>query len=166
VRRATGRFLLTSVTLTTIYLLVLASLDPGDVLTGMVVSVLIVGASRRAAAAGTGRRIPFPQLGAAPGLVVGTLADILRGTWHVALHIVGTHRFERPGIVAIPRGDRTVSGVAAWGYLTATSPDEIVVDVDEERGILLVHVLDARNPETVRARHQTLYERRQGRVFP
>jgi multisubunit Na+/H+ antiporter MnhE subunit len=91
---------------------------------------------------------------------------MVRGTWHVALHIVRGRHPGASGLVAIPRGARTRSGVAAWGYLTALSPDEIVVDADDERGVLLVHVLDARDPRAIHARHQRVYERRQRRVFP
>jgi multisubunit Na+/H+ antiporter MnhE subunit len=161
-----SRFVLVTMTLTTAYLLVLASVHPGDVLTGVTISAIVAAVSRRPSAGGTSAPTLLRRLAGAPRLALGTLGDMLRGTWHVALHILGTHRFETPGIVAIPAGERTVAGIAAWGYLTAVSPDEIVVDVDETRGMLLVHVLDTTRADTVRGRHRMLYERRQGRVFP
>jgi multisubunit Na+/H+ antiporter MnhE subunit len=46
------------------------------------------------------------------------------------------------------------------------SPDTIVVEVDEQRGELLLHVLDARDPDAVRREQLGSYERRQRRVFP
>jgi multisubunit Na+/H+ antiporter MnhE subunit len=161
-----ARFVLMTVTLTAVYLLVLTSVQPGDVLLGATLSVVIAAALVRAFPAG---RVDSPlggRLAAAPGLAVKTVAGIVRGTWHVALYTLGRRRLERPGLVAIPKEDRTPSGVAAWGFLTALSPDEIVVDIDEQRGVLLVHVLDAGDPEAIRVRHHEAHERRQRRVFP
>ena len=105
-------------------------------------------------------------MAAAPALALGTLADMVRGNWHVAQYVLGRRRLDAPGIVAIPKGARTSSGVAAWGYITAISPDEIVVEADDERGVLLVHLLDARDVPAIHARHEETYERRQRRVFP
>ena len=159
-------FVLLTVTLTVVYLLVLTSVQPGDVLVGAALSVAIAAASMWAR---PGARLGPPiagRLAAAPALVLGTLVDMVRGTWHVALYVLGGRRLESPGIVAIPRGERTSCGVAVWGYITAISPDEIVVDADDERGVLLVHVLDARDGSAIRARHEHTYERRQRRVFP
>jgi multicomponent Na+:H+ antiporter subunit E len=161
-----GRFVFLVVTLTIIYLLVLTSTQPGDVLVGGGLASVTAWAWTRAVPAA---RAPSPlawRLIAAPALAVGTLADVLRGTWHVALYVLGRRRLESPGLVAVPKGERTASGVAAWGYLTALSPDEIVVDVDDERGVLLVHVLDAGDPGAIRARHEATYRGRQRRVFP
>jgi multisubunit Na+/H+ antiporter MnhE subunit len=159
--------ILLTVFLTVLYLVVLASVQPGDVLVGGVLSAAIAAVAERVRRR-PGHRVPPLALRAvaAPLLAGSTVAAIVRGTWHVALYALGRRRIEQPGIVAIPAGHRTPSGVAVWGYLTALSPDEIVVDIDEERGVLLVHVLDASDPEAIRARHHDAYERRQRRVFP
>ena len=50
-------------------------------------------------------------------------------------------------------------GVALWGVLTGEAPDEVVVDVDTERDVLVVHLIDAGDPEAVRARHADTHER-------
>jgi multisubunit Na+/H+ antiporter MnhE subunit len=160
------RFMLLTLTLTAIYLLVLTSVQPGDVLVGVALSVAIAAASMRTLPGGRAGAPLAVRLAAAPALAIGTLADIVRGTWHVSLYIVRRGRLERPGIVTVPKGARTPSGVAAWGFLTALSPDEIVVDIDDERGVMLVHVLDASDTEAVRRRHHDTYEQRQRRVFP
>ena len=59
-----------------------------------------------------------------------------------------------PGFVEIPRGSRSRHGVALWGVLTGEAPDEYPVAVDDGRHILVVHVIDARDPDAIRARHQ------------
>ena len=159
------RFLVFTVALTIIYLLVLTSVHPGDVLVGTVLSASIAAASTVARPRRLGRPL-VPRLAAAPALALGTLADMVRGNWHVAQYVLGRRRLDAPGIVAIPKGARSSSGVAAWGYITAISPDEIVVEADDERGVLLVHLLDARDVPAIHARHEETYERRQRRVFP
>jgi len=159
------RFVLFTVALTIVYLLVLTSVHPGDVLVGAILSAAIAAAT---AFARPPSHIGPPltrRLAAAPAFALGTLADVVRGNWHVAQYVLGFRRLES-GIVAIPRGERTSSGVAAWGYLTAISPDELVVDADDERSVLLVHLLDARDVSAIRARHAQTYERRHRRVFP
>ena len=48
------------------------------------------------------------------------------------------------------RGHRTAPEVALWGVLTGESPDEVVVDVDAERDVLIVHTVDASDPAVFR----------------
>lgn len=161
-----GRIVLLAAALTAVYLVVLASVHPGDVLTGAAVSIPVAAAATRLLPR---RRLDVPLAGrllGVPGLAAGALADMVRGTWHVARYVVRRPPLDASGLIAIPKGERTRSGVAAWGYLTALAPDEVVVDVDEARGVLLVHVLDARDARAVRARHHRVYERRHRRVFP
>jgi len=54
----------------------------------------------------------------------------------------------------------------AWGVRVGLTPDTIVVELDNEEGRMLLHVLDARDPDAVRAGQLESYERRQRRVFP
>ena len=56
--------------------------------------------------------------------------------------------------------------MALWGVLTGEAPDEVPVDVDEERDVLIVHLVDASDPAAVRERHGRTHERRQRRVVP
>jgi multisubunit Na+/H+ antiporter MnhE subunit len=160
------RFVLFTVALTAVYLLVLTSVHPGDVLVGAVLSAAIAAPATLTRRAAPGDPPLARRLAAAPAFALATLADMVRGNWHVARYVLGGRPLESPGIVAIPKGERTASGVAAWGYVTAISPDEIVLEADDERGVLLVHLLDARDVPGIRARHERTYERRQRRVFP
>jgi hypothetical protein len=68
------------------------------------------------------------------------------------------------GFVEIPRDGRSDRDVALWGLVTGEAPDEIVVDVDEERDVLVVHLTDARDPDAVRARHRRDLEQRRGKA--
>jgi multisubunit Na+/H+ antiporter MnhE subunit len=95
-------------------------------------------------------------------MVLATGADVVSGTWRTALFCLGVPA--KPGFAEIPRGDRSPARVALWGVLTGEAPDEYPVDVDGERGVLIVHVLDSSDPDAVRARHARADERWQRKV--
>ena len=138
-----------------VYLLVLTSVAPGDILIGSVVAIAIEAATRPGGGA--------PRAGWLRWLVALT-ATLLATASEVAIGTVRTVRFcfgrnASPGFVEIPRGDRSRRSVALWGVLTGEAPDEYPVDVDASRDLLIVHVLDARDPAAIRARHARAYER-------
>ena len=140
--------------LTGIYLLVLTSLAPGDILVGALLGVAVA-AALRPRGAGTAREPLRARIGAAGPVLLGTAAEMVRGSWRVARFCLG--RPAAPGLVEIPREDRSDVNVALWGVLTGEAPDEIVVDVDETA--LYVHLVDAGDPDAVRTRHRRSHER-------
>jgi multisubunit Na+/H+ antiporter MnhE subunit len=93
-----------------------------------------------------------------------TALEMVRGSWRVARFCLGSAG--TPGLVEVPRGGRSDAGVALWGVLTGEAPDEVPVDVDTERDVLIVHLVDASDPEGVRERHRRVHERSQGKVVP
>jgi multisubunit Na+/H+ antiporter MnhE subunit len=100
---------------------------------------------------------------AAGRVLAETALEIVRGSWRVARFCLRGPG--RPGFVEIPQGDRSPAGVAVWGVLTGEAPDEVPVDVDEQRQVLIVHLVDAGDPASVRARHARTHERLR-RVVP
>ena len=156
------RVLLRAAALTVIYLLVLTSAAPGDVLVGGVLALVVAVALRPRGPVPRGPAPPLARLGAALGVVVQTVSEMVRGSWRVVRFCLGSSA--APGFVEIPRGDRSPGNVALWGVLTGEAPDEIVVDVDETRDVLIVHLVDAGDPEGVRERHRRVYERTQRKV--
>jgi len=149
--------------LTSIYLLVLTSVEPGDMLVGCILSVALVlagGTGRSKARVGT-----WPSwLGHLAGALAATAREMVIGSVRVARFCLGAPA--SPGFVEIPRGDRSLGGVALWGLLTGEAPDEYPVAFDEGRDVLLVHVLDARDPANVRERHARARDRWQRKVVP
>jgi multicomponent K+:H+ antiporter subunit E/multicomponent Na+:H+ antiporter subunit E len=89
---------------------------------------------------------------------------MVRGSWRVVRMCLGAP--SAPGYVELPRGARSEGAVALWGLLTGEAPDEIPVDVDDERDVLIVQLIDAADPDAVRARHARTYERWMRRVVP
>lgn len=138
--------------LTGIYLLVLTSNDPGDIVIGAVLALVLVAAARpsdtRHGLTGWGRWL-------------AALARMFAVTaWEIGLGTVRVVRFclrgtGSPGFVEIPRGDRSRRAVALWGILTGEAPDEYPVAVDDARDVLVVHNVDSRDPASIVARHAT-----------
>jgi multisubunit Na+/H+ antiporter MnhE subunit len=138
-----------------VYLLVLTSVAPGDILVGSLLGIglLAVTRPRRLAPAGGWLR----WLVALAGTVLGTASEVVLGTVRTVRFCFGWKG--APGFVEIPRGDRSRRAVALWGVLTGEAPDEYPVDVDDGRQVLIVHVLDTRDPDAIRARHAHARER-------
>jgi multisubunit Na+/H+ antiporter MnhE subunit len=155
--------LIRAAALVAVYLLVLTSAAPGDVMIGALLAVPIAVALRPRRSP-RGETPALSRLRAAGGLFAQTAGEMVRGSWRVARYCLGGTG--RPGFVEIPRGDRSAVNVALWGVLTGEAPDEVPVDVDEERRVLVVHLVDASDPAAVRARHERTNERRQRRVAP
>jgi multisubunit Na+/H+ antiporter MnhE subunit len=101
---------------------------------------------------------------AAGGLLAQTAAEMARGSWRVARYCLGGEG--SPGLVEVPQGDRSRHAIAVWGVLTGEAPDEIPVDVDEQRRVLIVHLVEASDPAAVRDRHARTHERWLRRVVP
>ncbi len=150
--------------LTAIYALALGSLHPLDLATGALVSAVAVTVLHVAPdtppAGGFARRVA-----AAPVFAAVVVANVVRGTVAVAALTLGI-RTPRAGIVAIPIEERTRTGIAVAAYALTLSPGEVLITVDWDRQVMLVHTIDASHPEAVRKRHERLYERYQSRVFP
>lgn len=171
-RRAT-RFVATLLALTLVYALALGSFGPWDLLIGAgLAGVLLLvshgfvfgaeGDAPRAAGRPTllGRAVAFVPFAAV------VFRDILAGTYEVTLVTLHLRPLGRPGIVAVPIADRTPSGVAVWAVVTGLPPGSFFADVDRERGVALIHVLDARDPDAFREEQERFYRRYQSKVFP
>ncbi len=160
------RAVLALVLLTLTYALVLASFKPWDLALGAVVSGALLFIFRGTLLGGgsegnlLGRVVGFFPLAA---IVV---RDIVAGTWEVSLVTFGIRPLTKPGTVAVPIAERTPTGVAVSALCTTLSPGAVLIDVDRERGVMLIHVIDATNPDAVREHHQAFYRRYQRRVFP
>jgi multicomponent Na+:H+ antiporter subunit E len=158
-----------------VYLLTLASFDPADIAVGVVIAVLLeLGWRRRIARGGSigteasdEQRPPLLQsLLGLPALVFAVVVEITRGTWQVAQYSLGLRDPDKHGFIELELEGISEEGVAAWAFMTTISPGEIVADIDEQRGVLIVHTLDASDPEASRRRHHEFYERYQRKVIP
>ncbi|MHB1415328.1 MAG: Na+/H+ antiporter subunit E [Chloroflexota bacterium] len=162
------RILVYMALLTLIYILTLGTYDPWDALIGALVAAAVLVANRRFLFGD--RVLPLRHLarrvvGFVPFSAV-TVWDVTVGTWRVILIVLGLRRLTRPGIVAIPIGDRTPNGMVATTLAKTLSPGSLLVDVDAERGVMLFHILEVDDPDRVRAEYEEFYRRYQRSVFP
>jgi multisubunit Na+/H+ antiporter MnhE subunit len=154
--------------LAAVYMLTLASDDPVDLAMGAALGLVLhtsLAGWREPQDPATPARF-LRRLAGFPVFAAAVMADIVSGTWDVALHVVHLRRLAHPGVVRVPMGDRTERGVAVSALATTLSPGTVLIDVDWDRGDMLLHVIDASDPDAVRDRLQRFYDRYQRRVFP
>jgi multicomponent Na+:H+ antiporter subunit E len=168
------RYIAAIVALTLVYALALASFHPWDLLIGAGLSAALLFASRRFVfdadgtpprPAGCGLTLLGRVVAFVPFAAI-VFREILVGTWEVTLVTLHLRPLVRPGIVAVPVGERTPTGVAVWAVVTGLPPGSFFVDVDRERGVALIHVLDSRDPDGFREDQEEFYRRYQSKVFP
>lgn len=164
-----SRLVITVVLLVLVWALTLTSFDPADLAVGALVAVALLLAFRS---------FLFTEEGSAPGpglarrivklplFVFAVLREITVGTVFVSSIVLGFRRAERPGIVTVSIAERSEVGVAASALAITLSPGELLIDVDSEHDVMLIHVLEARDPDQVRAHHADFYQRYQRGVFP
>lgn len=162
------RYATTITALTFIYALALASFHPWDLAFGAALSSALVFGSRRfvfGTASVQGPGLPSRILAFGP-FAAAIFREILVGTLEVTLVTLHLRPLEHSGIVAVPIGERTPMGVAVWAIVTGLPPGSFFVDLDQERGVALIHILDARDPDAFRRHQADFYRRYQSKVFP
>ena len=163
------RYVAAVVGLTLVYALALGSFHPPDLLFGAGLSAALVVASRRFVfgdGPGGGGASFLRRAAAFVPLSLAVLREVVVGTWEVTLVTLHLRPLESPGIVEVPIGEKTPTGVAVWAVITGLTPGTFFVDVDRERGVVLIHVIDASVPEAFRRKQQDFYRRYQRGVFP
>lgn len=145
--------------LTATYCLTLASFAWQDIVLGMAISSVLVGVYRKAI---------FPRSVPEAGYVLHVIlftprflgmlfVDVLKGTWLVALYVVGIRRLDHPGIVKIPLTNHSPAGVGMVGLLVTLSPGSFLVEIDWDDRSMLVHYIDASDPDRLRREAERYY---------
>lgn len=148
---ATGLLLL-------VYLLAVGSWTAWDALAGLCVGSLALhrfrefvlpgagdaGPGLRARLLGTGRLTLFLAADFARGT-----ATVIRSAWAGAA---------RPGFVEVHVGERAPRALELAAFLETLSPDLFLADLDLERGVLVFHSCDARDPAAIQRRYERLHD--------
>lgn len=151
-----------------VYAVTLGSFAPLDLLSGAIAGSVVLVTFR-------GFVLPRPAGGAGalagralrlPLFLVAIAREVIVGTWRVGRAVLSARPVATSGIVAVPMGERTKVGVAVSSFAISLTPGELVVDLDWDRRLMLVHALDAAEPDRVRAEQRHIYERYQRSVFP
>lgn len=162
------RYLGAIVLLTLIYAAALASADPWDLAFGALLATALVALFRRFLHQDMTDTPPLRprRLLAFLPFVGAILYDIIVGTWMVLRIVLHPRPRNRPGIIRVPLGERTRGGVAISALALSLSPGSSLITIDWERREMLLHLLDASDPDAARAALQRFYERYQRPVFP
>ena len=151
-----------------LYAVALGSSEPLDLLLGAIVGSVVLVAFR-------GFLLTQPAEG--PGVLVRRAVslplfllilarEVVTGTWRVGIAVLSRRPVGVSGVIDVPMGERTDLGVAVSSLAISLTPGELVVELDWERRTMLVHALDASDPDRIRAEQQLIYERYQRGVFP
>lgn len=158
--------------LTGVFLLTLASTKPEDIAIGVGLSFLALFTFRTflretqdneyhdRAPSLVSRVMHFPLF------AIVILKDVLVGTWMVLGYSLGWRKIDASGIIQVPIGDCTPTGVSILAIVTTLAPGSALVDIDWAEGQMLVHVIDASDPDAIRHAIRHFYERYQKGVFP
>jgi multisubunit Na+/H+ antiporter MnhE subunit len=144
--------------LTLVYALMLASFAWPDVLTGALVSIALMAIYRKTLfAVKPEASYVLHILMYLPKLIAMLIVDIVKGTWQVTTFVTGLKKLNNPGIVKIPLGNHSRPGIGIVGLFITLSPGSFLIDIDWDERVMLVHVIDASNPDTTRADAEKYY---------
>jgi multicomponent Na+:H+ antiporter subunit E len=165
------RFVVSVALLAVVYSATLSSDDPLDLAVGAVLGGLVLAGSHRwATGLGVLGSRPAPggvrRVLAAVPFAGAVVWEVVLGTWQVALIASGLRPLRRPGLLQLPIGDRTERGIAVFAMAVGLSPGTVLLDVDDERGVMILHAIDVSDPDALRARLERLYTRWQRPVVP
>lgn len=162
------RYLLPVFGLSAIYSMILQSIHPWDVVAGVIITVGTLILFRRHLRADTWG--PLTNIGQKAGALLRLAGylfiDTAQGVWTVSVIVLGLRPLDCSGIVAIPIGERTATGVTVTAWATTLSPGSVLIDVDWKQRVILFHFIDVTEPEKLRQKIQTFYERYQKPIFP
>ncbi len=139
--------------LVTIWVLLWGDLSWGNVLAGLVLGVAVLLFFPLPPVTFGGRLRP----GALLVLAVTFAGELVTASLHVAAVAVRPGYRPRGAVIAVPLRVRTDLNLALTAEVISLVPGTLILEVDRDRGVLYVHVLDVRGPEDLTAgRERTL----------
>lgn len=94
------------------------------------------------------------------GLLAFFLWELVKANLRVAFDVVTPHHYMRPSVVAVPLDAKTDGEITLLALLLTLTPGSLSIDVSSDRRILYVHDMYARDPDHVRHRVKSGFERR------
>ncbi len=157
--------------LTAVFAMTLASFAWEDLVTGLVMSSILVFVFRQYVLPQPWPQGRFVGIGIVffPKLLLMILVDVFKGTWLVASIVLGLRPLSHPGILKIPMRDHSETGVAIVSFILTLSPGSFLVGYDWDERVMLVHYVDISDPDQLRAdieRYYWLWDRQPRRPSP
>jgi len=153
--------------LTGVFLLMVGSVDPWNVLVGAgVAAVLLLWSGRWLMEGKRPGKLGPRRLWGFGVLVLAVLADVVRGTWRMMHVILGPSPGANQGVVEVPLGERTEGGARVSALVASMAPGSVLLEIDWERRVMRFHMVDASRADEFRADMERFYRERQRAVFP
>jgi multicomponent K+:H+ antiporter subunit E len=149
--------------LTVMWLLLVQSLSPGQVLLGIGVSILMTLGFQAVRPLHPHVRRPLAVL----RLTGRAVLDILRSNLAVARIVLGLNgrRAVQSGFVEIPLMIRDPHALAVLAAIMTATPGTVWADLSPDDTVLTIHVLDLRDPQAVRDLVKHRYEELLQEIF-
>ncbi|MEU4480122.1 Na+/H+ antiporter subunit E [Micromonospora sp. NPDC023966] len=129
--------------LVAIWLLLWGDLSWGNLLAGLVIGAAVLLFFPLPPVTFGGRLRPGPLL----VLAVTFVGELVSASLHVAAVALRPGYRPRGAIIAVPLRVRTDLNLALTAEVISLVPGTLILEVDRDRGVLYVHVLDVRGPE-------------------
>lgn len=152
---------LLSAVLFVVWLLLVGSLAPAQVLLAVALALIVPRFTERGQPARP--RLKKPGTIARLGLVV--LWDIVRSNVEVARRILGSPAKLTPGFVWVPLDLRTSHGILTLAGIITMTPGTLTVDLSDDRRFLLVHALHVDDKAALVAQIKARYEQPLREIF-
>lgn len=150
-----------SATLFLTWLALASSLAPIDLVGAAVLAIVLpLGAGRLIE-----ERAPMARPGAAIGLALVVLRDIVLANVVVVRLVLGPTARLRPAFVAVPLDTQHPQAVALLANIVTMTPGTVTAEIDDARTSMLVHVLHTDDPARVVADIKSRYERPLKEIF-
>ncbi|EXI80894.1 MAG: Mrp complex subunit E1 [Candidatus Accumulibacter appositus] len=91
--------------------------------------------------------------------------DIITANWRVARQIIGPLHRLAPAFVEVPLDLRDPFIATLLGSIVSLTPGTVSIHVDQQRWVLLVHALDAPDPQALIDEIKERYERALKEIF-
>jgi multicomponent K+:H+ antiporter subunit E len=147
---------LLSAFLVVMWLLLMQSLEPGQVLLAVLLALWVPLASARMRPVRPRVRRPL----VIASLFIHVLIDIVRSCINVSRIILGPReRRQRSGFMSIPLDLRDPHGLAVLSAIINSTPGTVWAEISEDRALLMIHVLDLHDEQwwvdTIKTRYET-----------
>ncbi len=149
--------------LTAMWLLLVGSVSPGQVLLGLAIATAMTLGFRAVRPLHPRIRRPLAAL----KLLCHVAPDVLRSNWAVGRIVLGLTggRQIRSGFVDIPLALRDPHALAVLAVIVTSTPGTVWADLSQDDAVLTLHVLDLRDPQAVRDMIKQRYERLLQEIF-
>jgi multisubunit Na+/H+ antiporter MnhE subunit len=161
-----ARVVLTMAALDGIYLIALERVSMADAAAGALWAALFMWWVHPSRSAGHRRRLSLEQGWRALVLVGLVLPRAITAAVVTLRRVLGGSPGGEAGFIEVPFGARTHRGATVTALLESLAPGAVAVDIDTDRQVIVIHVMDRAGEDAARADRERSYRLYQRPVVP